>query len=300
MAYCSKNHLFDFELHDTLVKRIALAGGDCTCELYALNIHKGAEQNKRSTDMCIDGAKVLLKNARLVSVMVPDEDTAKRTEDSCTYTSCRPLSREEISVLKGKLSHCWLWINGIDEISKQGPWVYEVECSAYQTGSSAAEYDYLLLRLAFDEVTICWEDYRFAAWYEKIKQYDTSLRVVTNGGEELLTVHVTANDENEDHPHRTLGVTLPSGELYGNGQNMAEALLEIIQRLPEDWQVKSCFTCRHGQFCPYGNADNEIFCMRGLDPQTIPQLCDWMVDFEEMDKRSRTVFSLCEEYQPME
>lgn len=79
-----------------------------------------------------------------------------------------------------------------------------------------------------------------------------------------------------------------------------KALLNLADKLPQEIKIKSCLTCRHGNFCPFGSNDNEIFCAADIRPQKKTDL-----DFiflaktqEEWLKRRHSLFHICTNYKP--
>jgi len=45
------------------------------------------------------------------------------------------------------------------------------------------------------------------------------------------------------------------------------AVVDLQKALPSNIQIICCQNCRHGNFCPYGNKDNEILCLKGYMPK---------------------------------
>ncbi len=52
----------------------------------------------------------------------------------------------------------------------------------------------------------------------------------------------------------------------GNGTDYLwmDAFADLQRKLPSDIKIACCMTCRHGNMCPYGNAENELFCTKDL------------------------------------
>ena len=79
-----------------------------------------------------------------------------------------------------------------------------------------------------------------------------------------------------------------------------KALRTLAETLPEGIKLKSCLTCRHGNFCPFGSNDNEIFCVSDFRPTKKTDLdFIFLADSrEEGLKRRRSLFHVCSNYQP--
>ena len=56
---------------------------------------------------------------------------------------------------------------------------------------------------------------------------------------------------------------------YANSKNqtsMEFAVIDLQKQLPQNIKIKCCQNFRHGNFCPYGNNDDEIFCLKNYNP----------------------------------
>ena len=84
-------------------------------------------------------------------------------------------------------------------------------------------------------------------------------------------------------------------ELTGNAESI---FMELSKILKDKYEIHSCYTCRYGNFCPIGDIDNEIFCVNDFEPKCKSDLYFVTEDSAERKKRSRTLFDLCEEFQP--
>ncbi len=84
-------------------------------------------------------------------------------------------------------------------------------------------------------------------------------------------------------------------ELTGNTESI---FVELSKTLNEKYKIHSCYTCRFGNFCPTGDKDNEIFCVNDFEPKCKADLYFVTEDSAERKKRSRTLFDICEDYQP--
>ena len=85
-----------------------------------------------------------------------------------------------------------------------------------------------------------------------------------------------------------------------DGLHTEKALRNLAENLPQGMTLKSCLTCRYGNFCTFGASDNEIFCVSDRCPQKKTDL-----DFiflsdtrEKWLKRRRSLFHVCPDYKP--
>ena len=68
---------------------------------------------------------------------------------------------------------------------------------------------------------------------------------------------------------------------------------KLSQKISNRYEIHSCYTCRYGNFCPYGDKDNEIFCINDFEPKCKEEVLFIFQDEEEMKKRKRTLFDIC-------
>ena len=124
------------------------------------------------------------------------------------------------------------------------------------------------------------------------------LRVCTPEGDlDLSVIHGAARNE-DDVLQVSLAADIQSTVISVRAETTEDSLVKLAKKLPKNWYIKSCYSCRYGHFCPVGDADNEIFCVTEFEPK---QVCDlWHVTEEpsERSRRSRTLFHVCPKYQP--
>ncbi len=85
-----------------------------------------------------------------------------------------------------------------------------------------------------------------------------------------------------------------------DGLHTEKALLNLADELPTEIKIKSCLTCRHGNFHTFGSNDNEIFCLSDRCPQKKTDL-DFIFltkNREEWLKRRHSLFHVCPDYKP--
>lgn len=112
---------------------------------------------------------------------------------------------------------------------------------------------------------------------------------------ELEINHIIINKD-EDNMKVTISTTIQGKKHTYNSDTTEYALYLLAKNLPENWYVKSCLSCRFGNYCPVGNADNELFCVTEFEPKEPLDLWYITEDDSERKNRSRTLFECCEHY----
>ena len=82
--------------------------------------------------------------------------------------------------------------------------------------------------------------------------------------------------------------------------SMEYAIKYLQKGLPDDITIACCQSCRYGNFNPYGNMENEIFCLKD---KTLQSRWDVVEIFSEPDssfhERSRKLLDICTGYKPI-
>lgn len=102
-----------------------------------------------------------------------------------------------------------------------------------------------------------------------------------------------------DQLRRVMVVLTVNGDEYiGLSDDTEYALYDLANRLPEGCTLRCCLSCRHGHFCPVGDEDNELFCVTDFEPRRKSDLYHVTEDEQERAARSRTLFHVCEGWEP--
>ena len=66
-----------------------------------------------------------------------------------------------------------------------------------------------------------------------------------------------------------------NGTKYTAQHNVMEfAIIDLQKNLPQNMKIACCQTCRHGSFCPFGDQEDEIFCLIDYSPQNKEDVVD--------------------------
>ncbi|MFJ7935532.1 hypothetical protein [Sporosarcina sp. NPDC096371] len=78
------------------------------------------------------------------------------------------------------------------------------------------------------------------------------------------------------------------------------AVKYLQKELPDNIGIACCQSCRHGNFNPFGDLENEIFCLKD---KTLLNRDDAVKTFSKRDKsfgtRSRKLLDFCKDYKPI-
>lgn len=82
----------------------------------------------------------------------------------------------------------------------------------------------------------------------------------------------------------------------GSVDNMECAVHALRAALPSGAQIACCQSCAHGNFCPVGDREDEIFCMADIVPRTIRDVWRVTEDDAERERRARRLLFVCDRW----
>ena len=77
-----------------------------------------------------------------------------------------------------------------------------------------------------------------------------------------------------------LNVVVEGVEYAINENSYMEGSIICLQKqFPKSIKIACCQTCRHGNFCPFGDNDNEIFCLKNFTPKDKSDVVDIFIKY---------------------
>lgn len=81
--------------------------------------------------------------------------------------------------------------------------------------------------------------------------------------------------------------------------DVTELAIKNLQKvLPKNIIIASCQSCRYGNFCPYGDNDNEVFCLKGIEIFNKNDVCEFFSLGKDVERR-RHLLDFCQNYKPI-
>ncbi len=295
MKYCIKNDLSLFEFHDSQFSFVSYDGVDLVISASMVNIHKHTPQNPSDCDMEIASAEIIFKNFN--SATYEPGRTWKTGEDGVSY----PVG--PIVVYNGRDAISRI-IEELKEEIKVFHFVKGDDCRCSIGGCGIEPY--FEIEFEFDDVAVCWEEYKKKAWYELHRQYKYNIVLHTPNSDHTVPLIIGCHEEPVYHngklkypPIVDVACKLEGNEYYGYGSDYLwiDAFADLQRKLPTDVILKCCLTCRHGNLCPVGDNNNEVFCTKDVQITQKSDLYFYTEDEDERAKRSRQYCNVCEEFQ---
>ena len=283
MKYSVRNDLSLFEFHDSIFSFVSFDGNDFVVSVSALNIHKNTPQNTSQYDMEIESAKITFGNFH--SVIFEQEKSWERGEDGVF----RPVGQRII--YSGK--------DALNKIKLQNSFTvtdFSTDDQGYFIDAVGIE-PFFVLRFDFDEIIIEWDEYKQKAWYELKRYYQFSVKADTAEGIKDLCLHISIFEEEPRKTTISCTYNNINYSAYSDDNNFEYAFADLQrQLLPKGVTFKCCLSCRHGNFCPSGNAFNEIFCTKDVLIKQKSDLYFYTEDEHERKQRIRSYFEFCEDH----
>lgn len=95
-------------------------------------------------------------------------------------------------------------------------------------------------------------------------------------------------------------VFLENQHFISKASDVTELAVKNLQKaLPKNMKIASCQSCRYGNFCPYGDHDNEVFCFKDVAIFDRNDVCEIFSLGIDLKKRTRHLLDFCQNYKPI-
>lgn len=96
-------------------------------------------------------------------------------------------------------------------------------------------------------------------------------------------------------------VTVNNHHMQSKKSDSMEYAIKFLQKeLPKNSSIACCQSCQHGNFNPFGDIENTVFCLKDLTPKNREEVVQI---FSKQDRlfytRSRELLDFCNEYKPI-
>ena len=87
-------------------------------------------------------------------------------------------------------------------------------------------------------------------------------------------------------------------EYSGSGSDYlwTDTFADLQTKLPENVKLACCMTCRHGNMCPYGNVENELFCTKELIITGKEDVCNLFDQTDPFEERAVASLDYCDDF----
>lgn len=132
-----------------------------------------------------------------------------------------------------------------------------------------------------------------------IKTLNANITLLSSTSKTVCPVQI-CYDDSEDSADSDVKISLTYNNTQyqgiGNDYLWVDAFADLQNKLPDNIKLACCMTCRHGNMCPYGNAENQLFCTKDLRFSDKRDLCDLFDQTDPFEKRSVASIDFCDDF----
>jgi hypothetical protein len=118
----------------------------------------------------------------------------------------------------------------------------------------------------------------------------------------ILTIPTTIcsrHDNNDELESLYFKVIIENIEYISDASDTTEKAVYNLQKiLLPNIRIMCCQSCIHGNFCPFGDNDDEVFCFKDKRFNNKHELCD-QFGTESYPLRSHRLLDYCDDYKPL-
>ena len=123
--------------------------------------------------------------------------------------------------------------------------------------------------------------------------------LLTPNGKTMAPILITYDDDEViANPQSEITLLYNGIEYKGCGTNYlwTDTLADLQMNLPKDVKPACCMTCRHGNMCPYGNKENQLFCTKDITITSKEDILDLFDQTDPFEERAVASLDFCEDF----
>lgn len=132
---------------------------------------------------------------------------------------------------------------------------------------------------------------------KKVLTYEVPL--LTPTGKVLTPIQIVYDDiEVIANPSSEITLRYNGNEYKGYGTDYlwTDTLADLEINLPENVKLACCIVCRHGNMCPFGNKENQLFCTKDIKITSKEDICDLFGQTDPFEDRAVASLDFCEDF----
>ena len=131
------------------------------------------------------------------------------------------------------------------------------------------------------------------------KLLHAEIPLLTTNGKTIVPIEITYDDsESIANPQTEITLLYNGMEYNGYGADYlwTDTIADLQTKLPNDVKLACCMTCRHGNMCPYGNIENELFCTKDITITSKEDMLDLFDQTNPFEERAVASLDFCEDF----
>ena len=108
------------------------------------------------------------------------------------------------------------------------------------------------------------------------KTFNEQITLISPTDKSTVPFKLEYEEDDKHHTHSVITLTYKDVEYTGEGTDWlwVDTFADLQSKLPDNVELACCLTCRHGNMCPYGNKENQLFCTKNFDITSKMDMCD--------------------------
>ena len=133
---------------------------------------------------------------------------------------------------------------------------------------------------------------------KKIKILEGQITLLTPSGKIHSPIQIACDSKTSVAPKFEISLTYEEVEYKGYGTDFlwTDAFADLEIKLPNDVKIACCMTCRHGNMCPYGDVENQLFCTKDLEINSKWDMCNLFNQTNPFEERLVSSLDFCEDF----
>ena len=129
-----------------------------------------------------------------------------------------------------------------------------------------------------------------------------NVNFIIDGTRTLMPIKMVYEQADEDETKNIhYEIDMENNYFIADSSDVTEiAVTNLRKALPPDISIACCQSCRHANFNPYGDNDNEVFCLKGFTPNNKNDVCEIFSNgYNSLKAKSRKLLDYCSEFKPI-
>lgn len=135
-----------------------------------------------------------------------------------------------------------------------------------------------------------------------MKEHTVNVHYITDGKMSVLPTKILYKQIDEDEFRNIhCKISINNDYIQSKESSSFEVAIRYLQKeLPNNIRIACCQSCQHGNFNPFGDVENEIFCLKEVPLQNPDDVVNFFCEqFTTYHKRSRKLLDYCTDYKPI-
>ena len=125
------------------------------------------------------------------------------------------------------------------------------------------------------------------------KIIESQITLLSHSGNTISPIRICYDDDEVE-----ISLEYSGTRYQGMGTDFmwADAFWDLQRKLPDGTSLACCMTCKHGNMCPYGNVENQLFCTKDALITSKHDMIDLIYRDKSFYDRVVATFDYCNDF----